>query len=289
MKRILLPLIVAFIATAGWMGLASWKRLPEYTLTEPIELAVPLMTPAEYGEVIETHPRPYVVEVSSGAGAALIYGAEHTKNPEDPQIADITERWGEFKPTVALCESRLGILFPGLMNPVQTFSEPGAVHALARRAGIPTYTWEPSIEGRMEYLLALPYSKEQVALRVILGPYFSNRRHGKPDNPEGMVAEAVKKRGNWPGIEGVFADVAAVDAAWQKYFPDGPDWREVSDQYGLPGFLAELDDNPARDEHFVRVVIDLVQRGERVFAVAGLSHAVKLEPALRGAFPTQVP
>jgi hypothetical protein len=44
-----------------------------------------------------------------------------------------------------------------------------------------------------------------------------------------------------------------------------------------------MDANRARDEHFARVVIDLVRKGERVFAVCGSSHAVKLEPALREA------
>jgi hypothetical protein len=33
-----------------------------------------------------------------------------------------------------------------------------------------------------------------------------------------------------------------------------------------------------------RVLIDLARGGERVFAVCGSSHAVKLEPALRATF-----
>lgn len=78
--------------------------------------------------------------------------------------------------------------------------------------------------------------------------------------------------------------VADIDTAWKRYFPDGPDWREVSDEYGLPGFLKDISSNAARDEHFARVLIDLVQKGERVFAVAGFSHAVKLDPVLRAVF-----
>jgi hypothetical protein len=54
---------------------------------------------------------------------------------------------------------------------------------------------------------------------------------------------------------------------------------------GLPGYLHEVwtTSNAARDEHFARVIIDLVRKNERVFAVCGSSHAVKLEPALRAA------
>jgi hypothetical protein len=242
------------------------------------------MTGPEYAALVDTHARPYVVEISAGRGGRVVlYGAEHTRDPDDPQLADIRERWDRLRPTVALVESRLGILFPQLMDPVKTFSEPGAVHALARRDGIPTYSWEPPLDVKMRGLLAQPFSREQIALYVVLGPYFSSRRFGHPDDPEAVVAEAVRKRGDWPGIEGVFDDVAEVEAAWRSHFPDGPDWRDVSDQYGLPGFLGQVDGNLARDEHFVRVIIDLVRRGERVFAVAGSSHAVKLDAALRAA------
>jgi hypothetical protein len=36
-----------------------------------------------------------------------------------------------------------------------------------------------------------------------------------------------------------------------------------------------------RDEHFARVIIHFARSGERVSAVAGSSHAVKLDAALR--------
>lgn len=282
-RRLLLGILLLWVLSAAVLWLIAWRRVPLYLPESAIDLPVSLMTAAEYGVVIETHPRPYVVEIESGGGGIILYGAEHTKDPADPQIADIRRRWREFGPTVALVESRLGIMFPGFMDPVKTFSEPGAVHALARDDGIPTYSWEPPLEVRMDSLLDQGFSREQVALYSVLGPYFSNRRYGRPEDPESVVAEAVRKRGTWPGIEGALRDVESVEAAWTRHFPEGPDWRDVSDQYGLPGFLGQIDGNAARDEHFIRVIIDLVRQGERVFAVAGLSHAVKLDAALHAA------
>jgi hypothetical protein len=291
LRRVGIGVLALWALVVLWGFLFAWRKVPTYRPADGIELRQPLMSGAEYEAVLVNHPRPYIVDITAAnGGAVIIYGAEHTKDPNDPQIGDIQTRWGQFEPTVVLVESDLGILFPGLMDPVETFSEPGAVHALARRDGIPTYTWEPPLDVEMEALLAQPFSQEQIALYVILTPYFSNRRFGRPDDPEAVVAEAVRKRSEWPGIEGVFADVTAVNAAWQKQFPDGPDWRDVSDEFGLPGFLADIDGNLARDEHFVRVVIDLVNRGERVFAVAGSSHAVKLDAALRAMLnPESVP
>jgi hypothetical protein len=54
---------------------------------------------------------------------------------------------------------------------------------------------------------------------------------------------------------------------------------------GLARYLHDVwkTSNAARDEHFARVIIDLVRKNGRVFAVCGSSHAVKLDTALRAA------
>lgn len=281
--RTLVVLGCAFVLLILWGWIYSWKRLPYYTEGSAIQLTAPVMTGAEYSEVIETHPRPYIVDISLGTGRIIVYGATHTKNPHDPQITDIERRWNELKPTVALCESRLGILFPGLMDPIREFSEPGYVHQLARRDGIPTYTWEPPPQAVMDYLFRLPFSKQQLALRLKLGPYFSNLRHGKPADPAAFVNDYLNDNNRWPGLETTLTSITEIDDEWRRHFPTGPDWRDVSDEFALPGFLKEISTNEARDEHFARVLLHLIGKGERVFAIAGLSHAVKLEPALQAA------
>ena len=43
-----------------------------------------------------------------------------------------------------------------------------------------------------------------------------------------------------------------------------------------------------RDEHLAAVVADLARRGERVFAITGSSHAVKLEAAARARLLTRL-
>jgi hypothetical protein len=290
--RLFVGLITAILGTMVLFGLwawaFAWRRLPYYVDVRTVPLPVPIMTGDAYSKVINTHPRPYIVEIEGmPRGAVLLYGATHTKDPQDSQIRDVRNRWARFRPTIALCESRLGVLFPGLMDPVKTFSEPGAVHALARKDGIPTYTWEPPSEVQVAALLT-NFSREQVALRFILAPYFSNLRFGKPDNPEAFVEEIRGKRSRWSGIENVFASVNEIQAAWIRHFPNGPDWKDVSDEFGLPGFLAKMDTNRVRDEHFARVIVAMAQKGERIFAVAGLSHAVKLDAALRAALETEV-
>ena len=274
-------LTVAFVLFAAWLLGTAWYRVPYYEISPSVELEGAILTPDEYGAVIDTHPRPFVYEIEASAGAVLIYGAEHTRNPQDPQIDDIAARWKAFAPTVALVESDLGMMFPAFMDPVETFGEIGTVHALARDAGVATYTWEPTDDVLVASLMEQGFTAKEVALRVMLGPYFSNLRHGRPDHPEGLVEESRAERVQWAGLENTFATVDEIDAEWRARFPDGPDWRDVSDQYGLPDFLGAMDANRARDEHFARIVIDLAHKRERVFAICGSSHAVKLEPALR--------
>lgn len=275
---VLLAVLVAFVTVVAIGWATAWRRLPHY---EPREIALPpIMDNDAYGLVIDEHERPYVYEISSEGGAVLVFGAEHTRDPNDPQIADITRRYRAFGPTVVLCESRLGVMFPQLMDPVETFGEVGIVHRLARRSGAVSYTWEPRSDVLVRSLFDQGFTREQAGLYFALRSYFSNLRHARPSDPEAFVADTLTERMRWEGLDRVFETVGDVQSAWDEAFPEGPDWRDVSDEHALPGFLSRIDLNIVRDEHLVRTVVDLVGQGERVFVICGSSHAVKIENAL---------
>ena len=287
--RKLILVILAISALLAFASTLFWRSPGYYTDYGSIELAAPLLTSEEYSALVDTHPRPYIVEFETqNGGALLFYGSEHTQNPDDPQIFDIQTRWNDFQPSVALVESRLGFFVQGFQNPVKEYGEMGWVFSLARKDNVPVYTWEVPREREIQYALE-EYSKEQVALFYILRSYFSNLRYGRPDDPDAVAEGYIRERKDYPGIENVIISVKQIDTIWQRDFPDEADWRDISDQFGLPGYLGEIAarTNGARDEHFVRVIIDLVQKGERVFAIAGSSHAVKLEPALQATLSTE--
>jgi hypothetical protein len=170
------------------------------------------------------------------------------------------------------------------MDPVEEYGEMGAVAARARAGRLPLYSWEPRREWEIGRMLD-SFPPGRVALFYVLRPYFSNLRFGRPEDPEGFVEEYRRKRTRYPGLEGTLPSMAAIDSIWARDFAGLPDWRETSDAYGLPGYLDELSarSNALRDEHLAAVIVDLVRRGERVFAAAGSSHAVKLDAALRAA------
>jgi hypothetical protein len=239
---------------------------------------------AEYDTVSQTHARPYVVRVKTPPGGLVLFGAAHTRDPSDPELALLAHEWDAFSPTVALVEGRLGFLFPYLMDPVEEYGEMGAAAARARASDLPIYSWEPRREWEVRQMLD-SFPAPRVALYYVLRPYFSQLRFGRPDDPEAFVDEYRRKRTRYPGLEGTLTTMAAIDSLWARDFAGQPDWRETSDEYGLPGYLADLfaRSNALRDEHLAAVLLDLVRRGERVFAVAGSSHAVKLDAALHAA------
>lgn len=278
--------IGAAIALALWAGAAAlllgtaWRRVPVLDVPR-FNPPAPILTRAQYGSVIGTHPRPYVYRVDALTGSVCVFGAEHTRNPDDPGLRTLGREFDAFAPTIVLIEGRLGMMFPLFMDPVRTFGETGHAAALARRASIPVRSWEPPRERIAEELRAAGFTTEQIGLRFVLNGYFSNLRHGRPDDPAAFVADTLVARAREAGASASLRSVADVDAAWVREYPRGPDWRDVSDEFGLPGVLGEMDLNAPRDAHLVSCIADLLARGERVLVVCGSSHAVVIEPAMR--------
>jgi hypothetical protein len=271
-KKVLLWGVVSAVAVAGVLALLTFTylwRSPNYYDAPAIagEVEDRIVGQAEYSE---DHDSPFTFR----AGNVVVFGAEHMRDPNDPQIALIDKLWDQLDPTVALVEGRLGFLAPGFMDPVEKYGESGHVLGLAKKHDADAYTWEMP-EEELVAALAERHPKERVALFMVLRPYFSNLRNGKPDDPEAFVEEFLA-RAEYPSVAGPIADPADIDRIWDRDFPAGPDWRDVSDEHGLPGYLQDVSDssNDLRNRHLVRVAVDLAARGERVFVVAGSSHAV---------------
>ncbi len=286
-KQRSLILIVCGAAASGLLTLAgclSWRSPPFYELTQSPPLPAPILTQAQYDSVHAFFPRPYVLRCDSGAAQLLVYGASHTRDRNDPQIADLRRQFVEFHPTVVLVEGRPGGPLAGLRDPVAQFGEMGEAVRLARRARCRIWTWEPSKEAEIAAQLTR-FPPAHVAMFYVLRPYFGQVRFGKPADPAGFVEPFRKKRTRWKGLEGQLPSIAVIDSIWRQDLAGLPDWRETSDEYGWPGVLSDIAarSNAMRDEHLTQLLLELTGRGERVFAVAGSSHAVKIEPPLTAA------
>lgn len=270
------------------LGVHAWSvwspGAPSYLLAAERPLPERLRDGAEHDRVRAEHPEPYVLELERAPGALLYYGAHHADDPADPQLADIAARWSEFRPTVALCEGRargylLGPLFPRFVG----LPEAARVHELARAHGVPLFSLEPDYAAEVFALLGR-FEPADVALFFTLRVYWSESA-GRAD--EGLAEELRAKRCDVDGLRSALPDLAAMDVAWRRSVPAG-DWRAWpagGPSGGMPGVLREIElaSIAQRGQHMARVLIELVERGERVLAVVGSGHVIRQEWALRAA------
>ncbi len=269
------------------IGLAAYTKLhfspaaPTYPDDKSIELPHRLRTADEHDRARELNGgNPYILafDVRDG-GSLLYYGASHTSDPKDPQVADISTRWKAFNPTVALYEGRRrNFVFGALIEPFAGLPEPALVHKLARRDNVSLYSLEPSYNDEVAQLID-EFSAERVALYFFMRVYSSEA--GGVAN-EALATDLLAKRTDVDGLRGSIPSLDALDRVWQRDFPDAEDWRTLR---GEPGYLAEIShaSRRIRGEHMARILIDLVRKGERVFALVGSGHVIRQEWNLRTA------
>ena len=238
----------------------------------------------EHDAALERTGNPYVLELAADdpGGVLLYYGARHSRDRDDPQVADIIEHWQAFGPTVALCEGRQSRHWYGfLVEPFAGLPEPTLVHKLARADDVPLVSLEPEYADEVRTLLRR-FEPDEVALYFVLRGYTSEAG-GVAD--EGLALDVIAERLDVDGLRDTLPDLATVDAVWSRVAPpDAGDWRTRTSE-PRDGRLAEISDasRTARGEHMARALLDLVDQGERVFAVVGSGHVIRQEWALRDA------
>ena len=265
------------------VGLAWWSWTPgarPMALGEPpAPLPAAFRTWEEHDAIYGRDREPYVYEwTRAGSSAALCYvGVFHGVDPAHGHRRAIDARFAAFAPTVALCEGRARGHFTEWPFALLPQGEPAQVHALARRAGIPIHSLEPPYEREVAALLEVE-PPPRVALYLTLRGYWSESG-GAAD--EALFADLLAKRSDVDGLRGALPDVGAADAAWASLAAEHGDWRTRHDE-PRGTWLANLSERSriTRGEHMVRLLAELVGRGERVFAVVGRSHVIRHEPTL---------
>lgn len=260
-----------------------WRSPAYYKVQKEINPVYPIMDMVAYDTLGQNHPQPYIYQLSNGSGSVFVAGIRHTKDPKDPQIDSIRAAWNNFHPTVALVEGRLGFLFSWIQNPVREHGEGGMTVQLAKKEGIPFYTWEPDRQTEIKMLLQR-FKPRQLALFYSLRPYFGNMRFGKPADPQKLINEYISSRTDFDEIRGLIRDYHDIDSIWKADHISAKDWRETSDEFGWPeGYLSDIANasNMVRDMHMYHIIMELVGKGNRVFVTMGSSHAFRMEKALR--------
>lgn len=281
----MISVLITGLAAAAWIF--SWSAPPTFTPTMRISLrGAPLDSSEHDVRVRALGTDAYVLEIdptrtAGSVGALLYFGALHSKDPDHPQQAKLRRAWEQFRPTVALVEGRMGFFVGTARQGVGVFGEGATVYALAKRAGIPLYTLEPPLEREIAALDECG-DRNQIAMFRVLSGYMSARRGGAVSDLK--IGRLLAQRA--APLTSALPDIAAFDAYYAAQFPDHSIWRDLPEEALWPGKTDTLlhrmatRSNRLRDEHFNQALLELVARGERIFAIAGRSHTVIQEPIL---------
>ena len=243
-----------------------------------------IMTFDEYAKV--RHGYPYIVELQIGKGALLYFGAQHTFDPKHAQIAQIEKLWKEFRPTVAYYESSGTSLSKTVEEAVSKSGEPGLVRFLAARDKISAFSLEPSKTDEVAMMLKT-YTPEQIKVFFVLRQVPQFRERKTDETIESFMTTFLGNVARIPGLESAPNTVAELDKSSLWLSPQLKDWRTADRSWSDPvasqaytNQIARLS-SEFRDLHMVKLLIDKVKQGERVFAVVGGSHVVMQERALK--------
>lgn len=266
-----------------------WLPPKKYHPVNRVTLAPPVMTLEEYTSsgLISRHPRPYVytIESRNTRGAVLVFGAEHTFDPNHKQFPAMKENWDRFNPTTALVEGNLDLILTWFFNPVKASGEGGYTQELAKSKGIKIYSWEPGIEAEMDAILE-KHDPFHVAVFYCLRPYQNRWDQFSKAGQDSKMAHLIADRAQYKTLRGTLISVEQVDSLWKADFPSLPSWRSYKHpENGWPdGMLKQIaeETNMVRDVNMCRAIIELVNKGERVFISMGASHAPRIEGTLRG-------
>lgn len=262
---------------------SAFLFLPTCVLAQ--EKKVEVMTYDEYIKV--RHPYPYIVEIQFGEGALLYFGAEHTNDPKHPQIAQIEEIWKKFRPTVAYNEGGNPPVLKSVEEAVSRIGESALVRYLAARDKVPVFSLEPSQADEVAMLLKT-YTPEQVKVFYALRQVPQYRNSKRDETIETHLNFVL---GKWlasvPGLEGAPNSVDELEKSCLWLSPKLQDWREVPQSWFDPtkseAYTNQISrlSGEFRDRHMIKLLIDEVRQGKRVFAVVGGSHVVMQERVLK--------
>lgn len=290
MKRTLqLILLLAIVSLLLIQCNVLWLPPKKYQPKEQVTLEPPIMTLNEYTVtgLINTHARPYVytVENNKTKGAVLVFGAEHTFDPKHKQLPVMKEHWDNFNPTVAMVEGNLDLILTWFFDPVKASGEGGYTQKLAKEKGIKIYSWEAGRDAEIDHVLK-KFDPMHVAFFYCLRPYHNKWGNFSKSEQDEKMQNLIRKRTNYKTLKGLISSVAQFDSLWKADYPNEVSWRNyVHPQNGWPdGVLKNIAEatNSVRDENMCRSIIELVNKGERVFISMGASHAPRIERTLKG-------
>jgi len=241
------------------------------------------------------HKEPYIIRLQSHAGTLLYFGSRHSFDPDDPQMDTLSRVFSDFSPDVVYTEA-----FPeqidSLSRPeaIKRSGEFGLTWKLAGENDIPVYSLEPDRADEVAYLQMQIWSDTQIVLFYTLRQVAQSHQQQLSMDLSIVVPKYLTSLNQRFGLTGP-TTIEEFEQAVNRLLPGVDNWQTIPGSYFYPGpqdpeyFTNRIatDSNIFRDRHHVNMITEAVQEGKKVFAVAGSTHAVMQEPALRSILDTK--
>jgi len=227
-------------------------------------------------------------------GAELTYfGVRHTYDPADTQLVSLRREFDASKPTIVFYEGT-GTRTPETADEaVRADGEPALARFLARAAGVPARSLEPSRADEVAALLA-HFSAEELAMFYALRPVVELRtRVGVVGSSldSSLVRQLVAVH-RIPGLQSALPDTAALRSSFAQRFPGidmmalPPDWFDparLSDDVPKRLFNGiNYESSMFRDVYIYRLLASTaLDSSARIFAEVGRDHIPAQAAALR--------
>lgn len=249
-----------------------------------------LMSYEEYAKL--AHPRPYVLEITQGAGCILYFGITHTNRPNDPQLAFATQLWDELKPERALSEGGVPPLEKTFEASVSTHGDPGYMRWMASRDQVEIESIDPSREVEVA-ALSRQFTPSRIKTFFALRWYtqYRTRPAERQMKPEAAMTMYLARASRTKGLEGAPLSLAELETEARSIRADAADWAKAPAEWFYPGRTESEFNTIAtassqfRDGWIIDRLAEELQTGKRVFVMIGCSHVVMQEKALRAAMP----
>jgi hypothetical protein len=234
------------------------------------------------------HAVPYVLHLERGRGALLYFGAGHLTAPDDPRVDQMLAAWEQFRPTIVLYEGPRRDAPIGMRTAIPSQGEGAVVRWLARRDRIPAASLDPAVSTQVTRMVELGYSVDDLALWYCLRQVVHERARHTGGELDARMLKVFDYYRHVSGLPRVPTTVTEFQDRVRARFPELGDWRAVPSTWADPaGELTGWSHtvsrriNEVRDRYMLERILGARRRGERVFAVAGATHVVMQEPALR--------
>lgn len=258
-----------------------------------MDISTLLLPREKYAEVEQRYGRgPTTFEITNDKQVLFYFGANHSRNPADPQYTALKKYWNRFleaakgKDKIVLVEGRLRLLIEDEEKAIANGSEGSFITLLAHRVGIPIVCPDISDDELMKHF---PDSnKDEILLYRFLSwlDNFQKYADSKPDFEESaqVWCKNQKSRKVWKDTE---ISLPRLKELYKKILGKDFDEKEnLNDlvnpnKTGTPVNQVACAQSDLRDANIAAEIVQHWNEGKNIFVVFGHGHLIIQEPALK--------